>query len=52
MNMEEMLKQPMIICKGCGWEMERSSVWIEPICDDCAMDGTIEHNKEQGITNV
>jgi predicted Zn-ribbon and HTH transcriptional regulator len=49
MNKKELLAQPMVICKDCGWEIARSAVWIEPICDDCAMDGTIQHNKEQGI---
>jgi hypothetical protein len=33
MNMRELLKLPMVICKGCGWEIGRGL--IEPICDDC-----------------
>lgn len=40
----------MIICTYCGWEI-KGSVWIEPVCDDCAMDKMIQHNKEQGINN-
>lgn len=49
MNKEELLTQPMVVCKSCGWEIMRSSVWFEPICDDCAMDSQIQHNYEQEI---
>ena len=49
MNKQEMLKQPMVVCTHCGWEIARSAVWIEPFCDDCAMDKMIEHNREQGL---
>lgn len=49
MNKEELLKLPMIVCTECGWEIVRSDVWVEPICDDCAMNMTIKHDKEQGI---
>jgi predicted Zn-ribbon and HTH transcriptional regulator len=35
MNKQELLEQPMVICKSCGWEIMRSAVWIKPICDDC-----------------
>ncbi len=51
MNKEELLKQPMVVCTHCGWEIARSDVWLEPVCDDCAMDKMIQHNKEQGIDN-
>lgn len=51
MNKEELLKQPMVVCTFCGWEIARSAVWIEPVCDDCAMDKMIQHNREQGISN-
>lgn len=33
MSMQNLLKLPMVICKGCGWEIGRGL--IEPICDDC-----------------
>jgi len=35
MNVEELLKLPMVICKGCGWEIGQFLEYIEPICDDC-----------------
>lgn len=38
----------MIVCKNCGWEI-KGAVWGEPICDDCAMDMMMKHDKEQGI---
>ncbi len=47
MNKEEMLKQKMIICTNCGWEIARSNVWISPICDDCAMDKDLEQQRER-----
>jgi hypothetical protein len=49
MNKENMLKQKMIICTHCGWEIARSDVWLEPICDDCAMDKMIEREKENAL---
>jgi predicted RNA-binding Zn-ribbon protein involved in translation (DUF1610 family) len=49
MTKEDLLKQPMVVCTHCGWEIARSAVWIEPVCDDCAMDKMIQHNREQGI---
>lgn len=49
MNKQELLSQPMVVCTSCGWEIMRSAVWVEPICDDCAMNMQITHNKEQGI---
>lgn len=39
----------MIICKSCGWEINSSDFWAENICDDCALDSVIQHNKEQRI---
>lgn len=48
MNKEELLTQSMVVCKSCGWEIARSSVWFEPVCDDCAMNSQIQHNYEQG----
>jgi predicted Zn-ribbon and HTH transcriptional regulator len=50
MNKEELLTQPMIVCKSCGWEIMRSAISFDPICDDCAMDSQIQHNYEQEIT--
>jgi hypothetical protein len=38
----------MIICKNCGWEI-KNTMWSASICDDCAVDSIMEHNKEQGI---
>ena len=32
-NKQELLNLPMVICKGCGWEIGRGQ--IEPICEDC-----------------
>jgi hypothetical protein len=32
-NIKELLKLPMVICKSCGWEIGRGQ--IEPMCDDC-----------------
>lgn len=49
MNKEELLTQTMIVCESCGWEIMRSLVSFEPICDDCGMDSQIQHNYEQGI---
>jgi predicted Zn-ribbon and HTH transcriptional regulator len=50
MNKEELLSQPMIVCKSCGWEIMRSAISFDPICDDCAMDSQIQYNYEQEIT--
>ena len=47
MNKEQLLKQPMVVCKSCGWEIARSAVWIKPICDDCALDMDIEQQRER-----
>lgn len=47
MNKAELLNQPMVVCTSCGWEIMRSSVWIEPICDDCGMDKDIEQEIER-----
>lgn len=38
----------MIICKNCGWEI-KNTMWSASICDDCAVDSIMEHNKEQEI---
>jgi hypothetical protein len=35
MNKEQLLRQPMVVCKFCGWEIMQSAVWIKPICEDC-----------------
>ena len=40
----------MIVCKSCGWEIKKA-MWGEFMCDDCAIDTQIQHNKEQGIVN-
>jgi NMD protein affecting ribosome stability and mRNA decay len=38
----------MIICKNCGWAIQNAQ-WNDSICDDCAVDIQIQHNKRQGI---
>lgn len=51
MNKEEMLKQKMIVCNYCGWEIARSNVWINPVCDDCSIDIAVEREKEKQNAN-
>jgi hypothetical protein len=50
MTKEELLALTMIVCESCGWEIMRSAISFDPICDDCAMYSQIQHNYEQGIT--
>jgi len=47
----------MIICTECGWEIQTAQWWNiaktyegKDVCDDCAMDIQMKHDKEQGIT--
>jgi len=51
MNKEQLLNQPMVVCISCGWEIMRSSVWIAPYCDDCAMDMDMEQQLEREGSN-
>jgi hypothetical protein len=46
-NKEELLKQTMVICKDCGWEIGRGGIWHDPICDDCALDMDIKQLQER-----
>ena len=43
MNKQELLNLPMVICKGCGWEIGRGQ--IEPICDDCEMNLSLQERE-------
>jgi hypothetical protein len=41
------------ICQYCGWEIPNAD-WentfnSKPICDDCALDMVMQHNKDEGI---